>query len=190
MKTHIKNISRKQMATGSGWGRLMAVAFLCIFSAVSFFVQNVSAGPITLSVPDGINSVSVKKVSDSNTIFSYPPTPNQNVAEDVFLQAIATPGWVFSHWTGWPIDGTNSNPSNTIPFSPAPVSVTANFVKTTYTLTHAVSGSGTVSPPSGTSYEFDDNLQVSATALPGYEFTGWSGSVREIWRTPRWPPRE
>ena len=32
-----------------------------------------------------------------------------------------------------------------------------------------------LSPPSGTSYEFDEHLQVSATALPGYEFTGWSG---------------
>ncbi|MDZ7581381.1 MAG: hypothetical protein U5R30_12405 [Deltaproteobacteria bacterium] len=36
-------------------------------------------------------------------------------------------------------------------------------------------GVDTLLPASGTNYVFDDNLQVSATVLPGYEFTGWSG---------------
>ncbi|MDZ7581383.1 MAG: hypothetical protein U5R30_12415 [Deltaproteobacteria bacterium] len=58
----------------------------------------------------------------------------------------------------------------------ADTDITATFAKTTYTLTIAGgAGVDTLLPASGTNYVFDDNLQVSATALPGYEFTGWSG---------------
>ncbi len=96
------------------------------------------------------------------------------------MSATALPGYEFTGWSG-PGAGNLENAAlaTTRIINPTygNTDITATFAKTTYTLTIAGgTGVDALSPPSGTSYEFDENLQVSATALPGYEFTGWSGS--------------
>jgi hypothetical protein len=59
--------------------------------------------------------------------------------------------------------------------------IDASFAKINYTLTISVAtGSGTVAPPSGTTYVFDDGLAISATPDPGWEFVDWSGESAKL----------
>ncbi|MFZ0613398.1 MAG: hypothetical protein WAM73_14260, partial [Desulfobacterales bacterium] len=135
MKSHIQNISRKTLATGSGWGRLLTFAFLCSIFIATALGQNVYAGAITITIPDGINKVNVINSSDA-TIFGCPPTCSQSYNGTVYFEAVATPGWIFSHWTGGPSDGTNTSPSASINLTPPDLlNVTATFVPVDYKIT-------------------------------------------------------
>src|SRR5438552_12326297 len=57
-------------------------------------------------------------------------------------------------------------------------SVTANFALVQYTLTTGTSpsGAGTVTPATGSKYNYGTQVSVTATGNAGYEFTGWSGA--------------
>ena len=78
----------------------------------------------------------------------------------------------FADWS----DGGAETHTITIPGTNT--TYTANF-NTAYLLTTAVnpSGGGTVSAPSGQYYAAGSQIQLMATANPGYVFTGWSGTV-------------
>ena len=141
MTAHIHNTSRKSMATGSAWGRLLTIAFLCLYLVVSVFAQDVFAGPITINIPDGINEVKVKNDLNDATVFSCPPTCNQSYTGTVYFEANPSTGWTFSHWTGGPSDGTNINPSGSLFLPPTPLEITAIFVRNPRSLTLAVNDS-------------------------------------------------
>ena len=78
----------------------------------------------------------------------------------------------FSSWS----DGGAISHSVTAPGSTT--TYTANF-NTAYLLTTAANPSigGTVAPPSGTYYAAGANVSLTATANPGYAFSGWTGNV-------------
>ena len=192
MTPHIHHTSRKSMATGNAWGRLLTIAFLCLLFIVSVFAQDVFAGPITINIPDGINEVRVKNSLNDATIFSCPPTCNQSYTGTVYLEAIASTGWTFSHWTGGPSDGTNINPSDRYILPPTPLDVTAIFVRNPRSLTLAVNDSSVggadgrkrfdLEQPGGSAPALSPTctgtwLALTATAtLPGWKFDSWSGS--------------
>ena len=150
MTPHIQNTSRKPMATGSAWGRLMTIAFLCLFWGVIFFTQDVFAGPVTVIVPDGINEVSVKD-SSNNLIFSCTSNCTLPCVGTVHFEAAASTGWAFSLWTGGPIDGTSDNPSGPITLDPSSLTVTATFVPIDYTITATAGAGGSIDPAGDTS---------------------------------------
>jgi uncharacterized repeat protein (TIGR02543 family) len=83
--------------------------------------------------------------------------------------------FIFSNWTG---DASGTNPSSSIVMT-SPKSVTANW-NTQYYLTTAESpdagGNMTPSPP-GNWFDSGENVPLSASAVNGYQFTGWSGSI-------------
>jgi hypothetical protein len=94
------------------------------------------------------------------------------------ISATADPGWEFTGWTG--DTGNLVDPgaaATTIkPNTFSSTTVRANFVKTDYTLTIDVAtGNGSVSPATGTTYNYDTGLGISATADPGWEFVNWTG---------------
>ena len=78
---------------------------------------------------------------------------------------------------GW--SGAASGTSNPVTVAmDADKSIAANFTTSTHTLTIAVSGKGSTSPPAGShAYASGSTVQVTPTAAIGSVFTGWSGAA-------------
>ncbi|MCS7231217.1 MAG: InlB B-repeat-containing protein [Elusimicrobiota bacterium] len=114
----------------------------------------------------------------AGSVVLNPSGGSYNAGTVVTLVATANPGYVFRDWSG-DLTGT-SNPATIV--MDKNKTVVANFTQqtgtTTYTLTVNVSppGGGTVSPSSGT-YPLGTQITLTATANPGYIFSGWSGDL-------------
>lgn len=99
---------------------------------------------------------------------------------EVLLTATTIPGWSFSEWSG---DLAGSAPSVPVVVD-GPKNITATFTQDQYQLTvnienDGVGGAGnqvTKSPPQDT-YVYDDVVQLTAVAEPGWKFVGWAGAV-------------
>jgi uncharacterized repeat protein (TIGR02543 family) len=99
----------------------------------------------------------------------------------VTLTALTSTGFVFAGWSG---DATGSNAQVTLTLD-KDHSVAADFQVACFGLTYDVTppGSGSVaaSPPSCTTahglYAYDTPVTLTATALPAFTFTGWSGAA-------------
>jgi hypothetical protein len=94
----------------------------------------------------------------------------------VTLTAVASSGWVFSSWGG-DLSG-NQNPATILINSNK--TVTANFVRSSYTLTVNInpSGAGSVTlNPSGGVYVAGTTVTLTAVASSGWVFSSWSGSL-------------
>ena len=112
-----------------------------------------------------------------------PPSGTTYVYDEALtITATPAPGWEFVNWTGDTGNLDDENSAVTTLISPLTVNtnVTANFVKTDYTLTWAVNGNGSVSPPSGTTYVYDEALTITATPAPGWEFVNWTGDTGNL----------
>ena len=142
------------------------------FSPIPIFknltVTNVGLGSV-LSSPSGINC--------GSTCNSFYP-----INSSVTLSATATPGYVFSGWSG-SCFGTGAC---TVSMS-SDKSVTATFIKSPkFTLSASVAGKGTIADISGQgincgstcSFSYQINTPVTLVALPqaGNTFTGWGGA--------------
>ena len=113
-------------------------------------------------------------VSGSGSVTKNPDQATYNYSDVVQLTANADPGWTFDHWTG---DLTGStNPDNiTITGN---MSVTAVFTQNEYTLTVNVTGSGSVTKnPDQATYHYNDVVQLTANADPGWTFSHWTGDL-------------
>ena len=108
------------------------------------------------------------------------PSPGSHVYawnEKVLLSATPAAGWSFDHWEG-DVTGTSNPITLRIKGDMAVTAVFTNSQATTYTLTTAVTGSGTVDPPSGThTYNENDVVTVTATPDAGWQFDHWEGDA-------------
>jgi uncharacterized repeat protein (TIGR02543 family) len=94
--------------------------------------------------------------------------------EVVSVSAVGQSGWVLDHWEG---DLGGAEPAEML-IMDGNKSITAVFVERDYTLSVTSTGSGQVSvDPSKSSYEHGETVTLTATADPGWEFTGWTGDV-------------
>ena len=94
--------------------------------------------------------------------------------EVVQLTAVADPGWTFTGWSG-ALTGTTNPASITITGN---MSVMASFTQDQYTLTVNTVGNGSVTRnPNQATYVYGDVVQLTATADPGWTFSGWSGGL-------------
>ena len=89
----------------------------------------------------------------------------------------ATPatGYKFSSWSttaGTLADSSSASTTITMPHQNA--KVTANFTKQSYTLTTAVSPSGSGTVTAGGSIQYGSTKSLTATASAGYSFSSWS----------------
>ena len=180
MTPHIQNTSRNPMATGSAWGRLLTIAFLSFFIGIIALVQNTWAVDLSITFNDGGAGVNAVEVTEfvSGTPYGICsvncPVSVNLIGTNIKVEAFPGSGWQFDSWNG-DINGI-TNPS-TPPYSmTGPANVTANFAKTTYTLTYTVNGGGTVSPASPTNYFYDEGLEITATPALGWEFVNWTGT--------------
>ena len=92
---------------------------------------------------------------------------------DSIIEISASPliGYEFISWSGEGVLDSNSSITQ-VPVKEN-LTITANFQKKTYTLQINDSNGGTTLG-AGT-YEYDTDANISATAQPGYTFSGWTG---------------
>ncbi len=89
------------------------------------------------------------------------------------LTATADPGYTFTGWTG-DASGTTS------PFvldMNGDKTVSATFELNVVTLTITQATGGTISAAPASPYHYGDDVTLTATADPGYTFTGWTGDA-------------
>ena len=89
----------------------------------------------------------------------------------VTISASPLVGYEFISWGGMGV--VDSNSSTTQVSLSENLTITANFKKKTFTLEINESNGGTTIGAG--SYEFGTNANISATALPGYTFSNWTG---------------
>ncbi len=109
-------------------------------------------------------------------VVSSDPTPNcadtlYLPGTTVTLTATADPGWTFSGWSG---DASGS--SNPLPVTiDGNKDITATFTQDEYMLDVTIVGGGGVTKnPATGPYYYDDVVTLTATADPGWTFSGWS----------------
>ena len=110
----------------------------------------------------------------NGTVAKSPDQPTYAYGDSVSLTASADPGW---HFTGWSGDlGGSVNPESILMNSSK--SVTATFEADAYTLGVSTIGNGTVAKsPDQPTYAYGDSVSLTASADPGWHFTGWSGDL-------------
>lgn len=114
-------------------------------------------------------------VQGTGTVSLNPSGGIYDVGTSVELTASAGAGWVFSHWSG-ALSGSQ-NPATIIMNGDR--TVTATFTEVLplqYTLTIGTSGNGIVTlDPTGGSYDAGTDVELTAQADPGWEFSAWGG---------------
>jgi len=109
-----------------------------------------------------------------------PSKTTYSPGEVVTLVATPNPGYEFDHWGGWPpYPGVGSTSRSIQITMDSNWWVIAAFRVKQYTLTWSItpSGSGTITPASGTKYPSGTSVTLRATASSGYEFDHWGGAA-------------
>ncbi|RIE11789.1 hypothetical protein SMC3_08350 [Candidatus Cryosericum hinesii] len=129
---------------------------------------------ITATFLPDTESLSVAKVGNG-TVMLDPAGGTHDYGTVVTLTATPSSGYVFSGWSG-DLTGT-ANPA--VLNMDSSKSVTAVFAEhVTNSLAVSVNGKGSVGrSPDLPSYEPGTAVTVTATASPGYVFSGWSGDL-------------
>jgi hypothetical protein len=128
---------------------------------------------VHLLPPSGVRSLTVTTVGNGAAAVD-PDQPEYSYGQVVTLTATADPGWTFSRWSGG-LSGAD-NPATTV--ITGHTAVTATFTQDEYTLTVDRVGDGSVAvDPSPGPYHYDDVVTLTATADPGWTFSGWSGGL-------------
>ena len=93
----------------------------------------------------------------------------------VTLTASENTGYDFVGWTG---DVTSTDNPLTITVN-RDMTITANFTKEQYTLTVLANDAAKGDVTGSGTYEYGTEVEITATAKPGYEFIGWSNGSKE-----------
>jgi endo-1,4-beta-xylanase len=161
------------------WNGLLRVARLYIEtqnSSSDFYVDDVSFSKVEQAPPQQYSLTVNINPSGAGSVTLNPSGGVYVAGTTVTLTAVASSGWVFSGWSG----------SLTVSQNPATIvmnsskTVTANFVRSSYTLTVNInpSGAGSVTlNPSGGVYVAGTTVTLTAVANSGWVFSGWSGSL-------------
>ena len=92
----------------------------------------------------------------------------------VTLEALPNNGYTFTEWTG---DFSGTENPKVIQIE-ADTNISANFEKDEYTFTASVTGEGVIiKEPAKLTYEYGDQVELTAVPVAGWEFIGWSGDA-------------
>jgi uncharacterized repeat protein (TIGR02543 family) len=131
---------------------------------------------ITANFSDEYSLVVTVDPANSGTVTVAPEQSIYQYGDEVTLTATAETGWTFSGWSG-DAEGTENPLTVTIQ---ANTSITANFTQIEYSLTVTVdpvdSGSVLVDPIKDF-YHYGDQVTLTPTADPDWEFTNWSADA-------------
>jgi|GEM_PF-1492370 len=121
-------------------------------------------------------------VSGEGTV--SPVVGNHVYTKGQVVDITATPasGWNFTSWSGGVASASSATTTVTMD---ANKTVTANFTKIqAITLTMAVNGQGTTTPPVGAhDYSQNDVVTITATPATGWNFVNWTGPVANAYST-------
>ncbi|MBN2807183.1 MAG: Ig-like domain-containing protein, partial [Prolixibacteraceae bacterium] len=124
-----------------------------------------------------INTYTLTVTAVNGTVTKVPNQTSFSYGTSVLLTAVPNAGYAFTGWSG---DATGTSNSVTLIMN-ANKNVTANFAlipPNTYTLNVTSTLGGTTSKnPNQATYTSGTVVQVTATPLTGYTFTGWSGDA-------------
>ena len=128
--------------------------------------------PIVTTPPVVVNYTLTVSAGDGGAVSSTGGTYTSG--ESVSITATANSEYVFSGWS----NGSTDNPLSVTMNSNQTIS--ASFVKVTYTLSTSTEGEGSITETlvsSGRSTDYNSGSVVRLTAVPsnGWEFTGWTG---------------
>jgi endo-1,4-beta-xylanase len=178
------NINNSNFSQVSGqatitWNGLLRVARLYIEtqnSSSDFYVDDVSFSKVEQAPPQQYSLTVNINPSVAGSVTLNPSGGVYVAGTTVTLTAVASSGWVFSGWGG-SLTGSQ-NPATIVMDSSK--TVTANFVRSSYTLTVNInpSGAGSVTlNPSGGVYVAGTTVTLTAVANSGWVFSSWSGSL-------------
>jgi uncharacterized repeat protein (TIGR02543 family) len=113
------------------------------------------------------------------TVILNPAAGPYSYGTSVTLTAVPDVGYHFVSWSG----DTVGKSAATSPMSVTMIAnriITANFAVNTYTLTTTAVNGTVTKNPNQTTYNYGSNVILTATASPGYTFTGWSGDTTSL----------
>ena len=97
------------------------------------------------------------------------------------IRAVADTGYQFLAWTGDVERITSGTSTSTYIKMEGNYTITATFVKKTYTLSmYNKTGGYSLSPGGKTSHEYETEVTIKAVPETGYHFVAWTGSISEI----------
>ncbi len=153
MTPHIQNTSRKPMATGSAWGRLLTIAFLCLFLCMGVLANTANA--VLVTVRNNGNGYGTIDFGPSD----IPPQPsivitpgfNQsvNMPSTVYLfNPIPDPGSVFTSLTKVPSSNITQTGANIWLVNPAVSTdiIYVDFSLEIYQIDASAGAGGTITP--------------------------------------------
>lgn len=151
----------------AGWsGNLIGGANPALLTLYRSSVVTATFAPLEYSL--------LVEATAGGTATKAPDRPTYHYGDVVTLTATPLPGWAFVGWSG--VLNSSANPVTLTVTDHA--AVLATFVQETYTVTVQVNGNGTVALlPLQDSYHYGDVVTLTATAAPGWAFTGWSGGA-------------
>ncbi|MEM7333018.1 MAG: hypothetical protein AAF490_13095, partial [Chloroflexota bacterium] len=92
---------------------------------------------------------------------------------DVTLTAVPDTGWQFSHWSG-DVDSTDNPITLTLN---ADTEVTAVFSPILVTVTTTITGDGNIDISQTATYQYGQQITITATPDAGWKFTRWGGDL-------------
>ncbi|MDB5264088.1 MAG: cell wall/surface repeat protein, partial [Adhaeribacter sp.] len=131
----------------------------------------------TLVANFAIKTYSLTVTAPNGTVLRVLDQARYNHGATVVLTATPNTGFTFTSWTG---DATGDKNPLTVTMN-EDKNITANFtaipVVNHYTLTVTAINGKVVEEPNLPNYNAGTNVQLTATANPGYTFTSWSGDA-------------
>jgi uncharacterized repeat protein (TIGR02543 family) len=127
-------------------------------------------------ITSGLSLTISSNPSAGGSVTKSPDKTSYTYGESVTLTAVPADGYSFDYWSD---DTSGSNTSTTITMDENKT-VTANFSVIPYSLTVSVNptGGGTVTKsPNQSTYNYGDQVTLTATPAIGYTFTNWTGDA-------------
>ena len=140
-----------------------------------------SDNPLTVVMDDNKNitanfAINTYTLTVSSVNGSVAKVPDQLTYDHgTSVQLTATPAEGY-HFTGWSGDASGTDNPLTVVMDDNK-NVTANFAINTYTLSISAVNGAVAKVPDQLTYDHGTSVELTATATPGYHFTGWSGDA-------------
>jgi len=130
-------------------------------------------GNKTVTANFAINTYTLTVNATNGSVTRDPDLTDYPHGTEVTLTAVPDPGY---HFTGWSGDASGTDNPVDITMD-GNKTVTASFAINTYTLTVNATHGSVTRDPDMTDYPHGTEVELTASADPGYHFTSWSGDA-------------